>query len=364
MEGDSSFSTGSDEWVELYRAMSSSRGTRARMDDHSPQQGGPKWSRIGLKICVQVLRWDKTCRRCGVKVCSSVAERFRGRRPARDEAELREEQDAQMAWKINDEEYECTGDGIECGCCFSPVPFERMAQCTEGHLFCTNCMTSYASQMLGSLDANMVCMDRCGCDAAFPDSEFRRFLTPEMYVLYARVKQQQDIEAAGLENLEECPNCDFKAVIEDTLHRRVFWCLNEECASVTCLDCKKLDHRPKTCIEAAQATQTKLDVRHHIEEAMSQALIRTCPNCGKTFVKQSGCNNMKCPKCYTYSCYVCRQQIDGYDHFDKPSTCPLWEGTKDRHTDEVALAARNAVEECKRKHPGLREDDFRIVTQS
>lgn len=31
--------------------------------------------------------------------------------------------DAQVAEKMNNQEYEDCGDGIECGCCFSTYPF-------------------------------------------------------------------------------------------------------------------------------------------------------------------------------------------------------------------------------------------------
>jgi len=58
-------------------------------------------------------------------------------------------------------------------------------------------------------------MDQSGCNLAFPESELRRFLTPKLLDLYERVKQRRESEAAGLENLEECPFCEYKVVIEN-----------------------------------------------------------------------------------------------------------------------------------------------------
>lgn len=41
-----------------------------------------------------------------------------------------EKQDHEVAEKINEEEYAENGDGIECGCCFSNVPFvSRFSSC-------------------------------------------------------------------------------------------------------------------------------------------------------------------------------------------------------------------------------------------
>lgn len=98
---------------------------------------------------------------------------------------------------------------------------------------------------------------------------------------------------------------------------------------------------------------------------------------------------MNCPNCLTISCYVCRQVIDGYDHFGSVShdavtlrnsndlfihqgsskkKCVLWDEIEKRHADEVyslinhcrlnhsrrssmqvELAAKKAIEELQRE---------------
>lgn len=111
-------------------------------------------------------------------------------------------------------------------------------QCPEAHLFCTACMTAYASTLLGAHDANIVCMDQSGCALPFPASELRRFLAPPLLALYERVKQRREIEAAGLANLEECPFCEYRCVIEND-QEKLFRCENQDCMAVTCRECKK-----------------------------------------------------------------------------------------------------------------------------
>ena len=113
-----------------------------------------------------------------------------------------------------------------------------MIQCPDAHLFCTQCMVSYASNLLGVHNFKIVCMDQSGCKLLFPESELERFLTPKLLSLYERIKQAEEIEMAGLDGLEECPHCEFKAVIDDP-SERLFRCQNAECEAVTCRECKR-----------------------------------------------------------------------------------------------------------------------------
>jgi E3 ubiquitin-protein ligase RNF216 len=99
-------------------------------------------------------------------------------------------------------------------------------------------MTQYASTELGAHNANLICMDQSGCKLPFAPSELKRFLSDKLLELYDRITARKNVEAAGLEGLEECPNCDFKCVIENP-EEKLFYCQNEECMAITCRNCKK-----------------------------------------------------------------------------------------------------------------------------
>ncbi|CAA7261257.1 unnamed protein product [Cyclocybe aegerita] len=264
------------------------------------------------------------------------------------------------------------GEGIECQCCFSEYRFDKMVQCPEAHLFCDDCVSQYAATKLGEHDVNVVCMHSSGCAQPFPTSELRRVLTETLMSLYERIKQQKEIEAAGIEGLEECPFCEWKCVIEASREEeKLFRCGNEDggCGVVSCRECKKPDHLPKSCKEVEE--DKHLDGRHAIEEAMTRALMRNCPKCNKAFVKDAGCNKMTCPHCRTLSCYVCRKVINGYEHFNqnppgRPSTsqqngkCLLWDQVEERHAAEVKAAAEKALADWKRDHPDVDEENVKV----
>ncbi|KIJ28579.1 hypothetical protein M422DRAFT_105303, partial [Sphaerobolus stellatus SS14] len=236
-------------------------------------------------------------------------------------------------------------DGIECGCCFSTFAFDKMAQCPEAHLFCRACVRGYAETQLGQQDHRLRCMDQSGCKELFTESELTRMLPEKLMGLYHRIKQRKEIEAAGLEGLEECPFCEYKVVIENP-DEKLFRCEREEdCGKVSCRKCKKLDHLPKSCKEAEE--DNALDARHAVEEAMTQGMVRNCPQCEKPFIKENGCNKMTCPNCHTFSCYICRKVISGYEHFAHPppyskpkdnSKCALWDPVEQRADNEVREA--------------------------
>ncbi|KAK4052367.1 hypothetical protein OIV83_002169 [Microbotryomycetes sp. JL201] len=126
------------------------------------------------------------------------------------------------------------------------------------------------------------------------------------------------------------------------------------------------DHLPMTCEEAE--ADDKITSIHKVEEAMSAALIRKCPQCSEPFVKEDGCNKMRCPSCQTLSCYICRKIISGYDHFaqagtnarnpDLNSKCNLWDDSVKRNYDEVEAARIEAAKVVAKEDPRIKDVDL------
>lgn len=125
------------------------------------------------------------------------------------------------------------------------------------------------------------------------------------------MKQIEEVKAAGMEDLEVCPFCDFATI--PAAADKLFTCLNSECMIESCRLCKEPSHLPLKCSEVEKDDEVKRRV--YVENKMSAALIKKCYNCQKPFIKSDGCNKITCP-CGKAQCYLCGTPVSGYSHFN------------------------------------------------
>jgi TRIAD3 protein (E3 ubiquitin-protein ligase RNF216) len=282
------------------------------------------------------------------------------KRQAERQAELDEEENIRKAL--------AEGTMVECGCCFSDYPLNRMVHCDNEdllHWFCRSCAKQTAETEIGNSKYELKCMSMDGCKFGFSNEQKSQFLDEKALIALDRNEQEANLRMAGIENLASCPFCPFAAEYPPVEEDRLFYCQNQDCEKVSCRLCKLESHIPKTCEENAK--DNGLSVRRQIEEAMSAALIRKCNKCGTPFVKEEGCNKMTCTRggCYNVQCYVCSKSCS-YDHFNdrsrggKPGNCPLFESVEVRHEEEVRKAEKEALEKVRAEHPEYSVEDLKI----
>ncbi|KAL2862776.1 uncharacterized protein BJX67DRAFT_291919 [Aspergillus lucknowensis] len=278
------------------------------------------------------------------------------------ECSLRKEKEEQEAEKANEEEHARTGNLIECQCCYSDVPTNRSVPC-EGadlHFFCFTCIRKSAETQIGLMKYKLQCFAVSGCQAPFARSQLTNALGSSIMAKLDSLQQQDEVRMAGLEGLEDCPFCSFKAVLAPVEEDREFRCVNPSCKVVSCRLCKEESHIPKTCEEARK--DKGISERHEVEEAMSKALIRNCPKCQVKIVKEDGCNKMSCPQCHTRMCYICQKDItkEGYNHFGRG--CPQADAdARARERREVKQAEKTAIEKILAENPDITEEQLRVV---
>lgn len=139
----------------------------------------------------------------------------------------------------------------------------------------------------------------------------------------------EEVKAAGIENLESCPFCDFATIPNP--ESKLFQCLNPDCMKESCRQCKETSHVPLRCDEVEKESDVK--ARTYVEENMTEALLRyrgiflgfvhlahfycfrKCWKCGVKFIKFDGCNKMTC-SCGARMCYICGKPVNDYKHFN------------------------------------------------
>ncbi|GJN92531.1 hypothetical protein Rhopal_005561-T1 [Rhodotorula paludigena] len=253
-----------------------------------------------------------------------------------------------------------SGAFFECGCCFADTALSQMITCREGCHFCKDCARMNVDTQIGMRKFVLPCMSTSGCASTFPEIEIVKCVSRKTLAALHKIKQEKEVDEAALEGLEKCPFCPFAMIIENE-QERLFSCQRDDCRIVSCRQCKKKDHLPATCAEAD--SDGKLSTVHRVEEAMSNALIRRCPEpgCGEPYIKETGtCNKIRCNKV-----------IAGYQHFrnaganlppgataEAGSTCDLWDDTDKRNFQEVEAARLAAEAEARKANPAVGDADL------
>ncbi|KAL5355741.1 hypothetical protein BJX96DRAFT_170953 [Aspergillus floccosus] len=271
---------------------------------------------------------------------------------------IREKADKDLAERLNEEDHVQLGRLVECKCCYGDVPSNRHVTCNgaDAHVFCFTCIRKSAETQIGLMKYELRCMDVSGCDAHFVRLELEMALGSALLGKLYALQQHDEIHQANLTGLESCPFCDFKAIYPPVEDDREFRCSNPSCKLVSCRLCDMESHLPQTC-EEAQRKVRGLEERHQVEEAMSKALIRSCPRCNVKIVKASGCNNMYCSKSNCNMCYLCQKDItkEGTRHFDPARGC----NSNDDRLQDVYKAQETTIK-ILQEDPTLKDEDLLV----
>ena len=282
----------------------------------------------------------------------------------REETRQKRQKDEEESEAQNFTLHQLQGSLVDCQCCFNEAPINRAVNCEndDTHFFCNKCIGTRAKEQIGALKHEMMCMDTSGCGAELSREALAQALPIKILDKIAEIQQLAEIKAAGLDGLEQCPFCDYQAVCPPVDADTLFECLNPDCEKVSCRKCKEESHVPRSCEEAKK--RKGLSSRHAIEEARSEAMMRSCPRCKVKIVKSAGCNKMACSNCRAVMCYVCKKDITGrgYEHFGSSVTaCPLVDRpAEDRHQREADDAENAAIAAAKAQDADVNVEDLRI----
>jgi E3 ubiquitin-protein ligase RNF216 len=142
------------------------------------------------------------------------------------------------------------------------------------------------------------------CTSGFQDALLRKVLPIRTWEKYCELQHIAIAERAGLgEEMSICSKCGFRAFVPET--QMLFECPIKDCMFVSCKKCGKEPHIPLRCDEVVQK-QRQDEGRLKIEEALSEAKMRTCPKCKQKFIKEDGCNKVREPHWTEFVMQWCR----------------------------------------------------------
>ncbi|KAK5856614.1 hypothetical protein PBY51_008197 [Eleginops maclovinus] len=245
--------------------------------------------------------------------------------------EWAEHEDFLLALQVNEDEYKMDGQLIECGCCYGEFAFEKMTQCSDGHLFCKECLVKYAQEaVFGSGKSELSCMES-GCPCSYPVCELEKVLPENILCKYYERQAEEAVAATCADELVRCPFCNFPALLDKNMS--LFSCPNPRCRKESCRKChvQWKQHMGKTCEQVLERDEIRMRVL--FEERMTAARVRKCVKCTTGLVKSEGCNRMSC-RCGSFMCYLCREPITGYNHFCQHARSP---GAPCRHCRKCSL---------------------------
>ncbi|XP_033211261.1 E3 ubiquitin-protein ligase RNF216-like [Belonocnema kinseyi] len=243
---------------------------------------------------------------------------------------------------------------LRCETCFNDCIPEKCSTCGSGHIFCNDCILYGTECSIADAKYSIKCFK--DCVSFFNLNTLEKILTPDLYSTLVRKQQEEELANANIGNLESCPFCDYKLVVNEG--DKIFTCMHEDCKKESCRRCKKANHLPYECADVFEAKNARL----YLEEKMTKALVRTCYSCKKEFVKETGCNRMSC-FCGAVMCYLCDKAVpaNDYTHFNGQGSsrfdlCPLYVDDARQEAEAVIEVAKITKRELEKKIPDLNLD--------
>lgn len=243
----------------------------------------------------------------------------------------------------------------ECQCCFTEYPFGELIKCSNAstkykHTFCKDCIKGYVESGINDKKATCQCMLDTSdehCNGIYTEPDIEKCLTEQTYAIFKDMLIVSEITsfAKMFDNYKICPFCNMFGVIVEGDIKYV------ECKRCTdkswCIMCKKDAHGEDSCWKIKDEKDIE-SIIHMVTETITNALTRKCPKCFTEYVKEEGCNLIKCTACHSYSCYLCGILIEPrggekYWHFygegGDPTiekTCKLFNDTREikNHKDQ------------------------------
>lgn len=201
-----------------------------------------------------------------------------------------------------------------CQCCFNKKRKINgsFCNCNKGHTFCNDCILKYIHIMMGEGRPSTKCIAMStstnSCDGEITYEELSKCLPQETLIEMTRQEITNSAYKSHMRNMFVCAHCGYMFQLVNMKKYRVKYC--PICKKGTCVLCGRKEHPNRKC----------KDVKY--EEECKKKGFSICPNCKLEFIKDRGCNMMKCPRCDKSFCFVCGKFVSDYSHFSNAKVVP------------------------------------------
>jgi hypothetical protein len=140
---------------------------------------------------------------------------------------------------LDDEPHMTESEALfECQCCSDDTCLlAEVFMCEGSCMFCKECIKRGTEVAIGEGKTVIDCF--AGCGKVIGDDVLRVVLPGQVFEQLQEHRQMEEVEAAGLEDLERCPACSFAIIMTET-EFTVLICGNPTCRKETCRLCKEV----------------------------------------------------------------------------------------------------------------------------
>ena len=196
------------------------------------------------------------------------------------------------------------GLGRVCDVCYEEYYGTDFFSLRCNHSFCVNCTADHLRINIESGNAmNLPCM-QVKCKEKFTAEEIQQFCSAKVVKKFEVIRE--DVRVGKNKKLKWCarPNCGL------TVRRNCCCCKRRvicECGLETCFKCGEAYHEGPCKVSG--------EAGFFVHNMSTQA--SRCPKCRTRLYKPDGCNHMKCTRCGSAFCWICRRDISKshYQHF-------------------------------------------------
>lgn len=198
---------------------------------------------------------------------------------------------------------------VNCSCCWDNGV--TLYSCNRGHLSCKDCLQT-GIRISATEKRTFTCVSG-NCDGYYSEEILRQVITDKKLLTEYDIQNCiQSIERLHIENLHKCPFCENRIIIDNDLYElNTFYCI-DGCKRYSCMRCKKLAHEGP-CVNNDQ---------HAKDEQATNNFLIIC--CNVPFFRGDACNKVRCPKCQTPHCWLCKEKNITYEHFRNQNGCKLY----------------------------------------